>query len=571
MYCCKEVAVVGGSRRYSILPVIIGAVLPLLSACQTFVSDSPPPLERGIDAAAMVNDSHLLVPPITAALPLLPNPAAVNRARHYSVVVQKVPVDEVLFALARDSSFDLDITGDIAGYVTLKAIRQPLRALLEQIAGQVPIQYSIVGKVIRVRADTPVVQSYRVDYLNIARSATSRVDLATQVGSLSSGIETARSVGSNGSQMSIENSSENRFWRSLIGNIAGILGEPYRFDDDAGKASDGNIFVHRESGLITVRATSMQHRDIRGLIDRVVASAQRQVLIEATVVEVTLSKSSETGVDWRILETAGSATAGFTQVFSGSADAADVTTVPSGVISYRNGSTRIGDVSGTLKLLQQFGDVKVLSSPKIIALNNQPAVLKVVDNRVYFTFDVDRTQKENGDESTIVQSTLHSVPVGLVMNVTPFINHGGEVILNVRPTISRILNFAEDPSPALAGQSEVRNLIPEIQVREMESLLRVNSGEVAIIGGLMQNRVDNRNTGLPGLSRIPLLGKVFAQDVKQLEKTELLVFLRPTVMRSSGVVSNRQRPGRNLPAGADHLLREPAASEGLLAESSRLQ
>ena len=127
---------------------------------------------------------------------------------------------------------------------------------------------------------------------------------------------------------------------------------------------------------------------------------------------------------------------------------------------------------------------------------------------------------------------VHSVPIGLVMNVTPFINSTDEVILNVRPTISRILNFAEDPSPALAGQTQVRNLIPEIQVREMESLLRVQSGEVAIIGGLMQNRTDNIDAGVPGLRRMPWLGKLFSYSSRVLEKTELLIFLRPTVMAS---------------------------------------
>jgi len=177
------------------------------------------------------------------------------------------------------------------------------------------------------------------------------------------------------------------------------------------------------------------------------------------------------------------------------------------LFSYSNADSILGNLSATLKLLQQFGEVQVLSNPKIIAMNNQPAVLKVVDNRVYFTFEVDRLERENGDERTVVDSTVHSVPIGLVMSVTPFISRDHEVILNVRPTLSRILNFAEDPSPALAGQSQVRNLIPEIQVREMESLLRVQSGDVAIIGGLMQNKTDSRTNGVPGLMQIPLFGR----------------------------------------------------------------
>ena len=294
-----------------------------------------------------------------------------------------------------------------------------------------------------------------------------------------------------------------------------------------------------------VRATGKQHKFVESLITRVVDSAQRQVLIEATVVEVTLNVSFESGVDWQILDNNDGTAVDFVQLLTGSPAASEATTPETSILSYRNDNSRFGAVSATIKLLQQFGDVQVLSNPKIIALNNQPAVLKVVDNRVYFTFEIDRIERENGDDRTVVDSTIHSVPVGLVMSVTPFINDTGEVILNVRPTISRILNFASDPSPSLAGQNEVRNLIPEIQVREMESLLRVQSGDVAIIGGLMQNRVDDRNVGIPLIGTVPILGKVFSRTTRSVEKTELLVFLRPTVLK------------RNTSAQYEQLLERP--------------
>ena len=140
------------------------------------------------------------------------------------------------------------------------------------------------------------------------------------------------------------------------------------------------------------------------------------------------------------------------------------------------------------------------------------------------------------------------------MNVTAFISDQDEVILNVRPTISRILNFAEDPSPSLAGQAQIKNLIPEIQVREMESLLRVNSGEVAIIGGLMQNRRDNKYTGLPGIAEVPLLGRLFSRDTNTLEKTELLVFLRPTVIRDTQLNQHADQLRRYMPHNRQQLL-----------------
>lgn len=473
----------------------------------------------------------------------------------FSVVVQKVPAHEVLFALARDSALQLDIVGQVSGDITMNAVDLPLNQILRKIAQQVDISYEFGPGSLRVVADVPKIRSYTVDYLNMSRSTQSRVDLATQIGSIRStaGEGQQGSAGSNGSRMSIENSSVNDFWQTLTANITGILkGRVAGSDDQQSAGSD--IFVNRESGIIAVRATNRQHRTIAALINDVVDSAKRQVLIEATVVEITLSDSFESGIDWRILDNNGGTAVDYAQILSATPAAAEALTAGSALLSYRNSRGSLGDVTATLKLLRQFGDVQVLSSPKIIALNNQPALLKVVDNRVYFTFEVDRQQDQNGDSRTIVDSTVHSVPIGLVMNVTPFINSENEVILNVRPTISRILNFAQDPGPALAGQTQIQNLIPEIQVREMESVMRVRSGEVAIIGGLMQNKVDKRNTGLPGVGRLPLLGKIFSRDTKKLEKTELLVFLRPTVMRSDDFKRDGDQLRRFVPYQNDRLL-----------------
>lgn len=474
----------------------------------------------------------------------------------FSVVVQNVPAHEVLFALARDSALDLDIIGKVAGSITLNAVNQPLQKILEKISRQVAIRYELTPGSLLVVADTAEIRSYQVDYLNISRSTQSRVDLSTQIGSIRTATEGEPSnSSSNGSQMSIENNSQNRFWQTLTSNIAGIIGEETATSSaDAEPKPSVNIFVNRESGIIAVRATDRQHRVIEQLVHEVVGSAKRQVLIEATVVEVTLSDNFESGIDWRILDNNGGTAFDYAQILSATPSASEAITPANELLSYRNSRGSLGDVTATLKLLQQFGEVQVLSSPKIITLNNQPAVLKVVDNRVYFTFEVDRQERENGDLNTVVDSTVHSVPIGLVMNVTPFINSKDEVILNVRPTISRILNFATDPSPALAGQTEIENLIPEIQVREMESVLRVQSGEVAIIGGLMQNKVDNRNTGLPGVGQLPWLGKLFSRDTKKLEKTELLVFLRPTVMKGDDFQRNDDQLRRFVPYQRGQLL-----------------
>ena len=192
----------------------------------------------------------------------------------------------------------------------------------------------------------------------------------------------------------------------------------------------------------------------------------------------------------------------------------------------------VNSISGTIRLLQQFGNTKVLSSPKIMALNNQTAILKVVNEEVFFTVELDiRDATADIPERRTFTSEIHTVPVGLIMSVTPQVSDNGYVSLNIRPTISRITGFAIDPAPRLAG-AEFDNLIPEIQVREIESLLQVLDGRTVILGGLMQNEQISTKDGVPGLSRLPGVGKLFSYSDDDLVKTELVIFLKPTVIRN---------------------------------------
>ena len=201
---------------------------------------------------------------------------------------------------------------------------------------------------------------------------------------------------------------------------------------------------------------------------------------------------------------------------------------PSALLQVRQKGTFLGDLSATIELLQTYGDVQILSQPQIIALNNQAAVLKVVDNRVYFSIEVERSNSADFENITS-ETRIHTVPVGLVMSVIPFITPEGRVVLNIRPSISRILGFREDPFPQ-PGTDGIRNSVPEIQVREMESVLAVNDGETAVIGGLMQQTQGFDDSGVSGLRSVPVLGKLFGQSNRTRSKTELLVFLKPTVL-----------------------------------------
>jgi len=295
----------------------------------------------------------------------------------------------------------------------------------------------------------------------------------------------------------------------------------------------------------------------------VMTSVKRQVLIEATIAEVQLNNQYQRGIDWSKLR-AGSA--GFQFQQSSGATPAGVNT-NSFVVGYAAANQNF---SVALKLLESFGDVKVLSSPKISVLNNQPALLKVVDNLVFFTIQASTVSNTNAPAVTTFTTTLNSVPVGFVMTVTPQISESDTVLLNLRPTISRKIGDVADPNPSLSNPCGVgvqncatpaiQSLIPVIQTREMESLLRVQSGQVAVLGGLIQDQVTNVEDGIPGINRSPL-GELLRQRKDTATKTELVIFLRPVVIRDSSIEGDYRR-FQNLVPDADYLRRpNPAKAE----------
>ena len=204
-----------------------------------------------------------------------------------------------------------------------------------------------------------------------------------------------------------------------------------------------------------------------------------------------------------------------------------------------------------LRLLESFGTLRVLSSPKVSVLNSQTSLLKVVDNEVYFTITVTpgtaATATSAATPATYT-SNVNTVPVGFLMSVTPQISGHGEVILNLRPTISRITSFATDPNPDLANAGVV-NRIPVVQSREMESILRVQSGDIAVLGGLIQDTRDRKTDGLPGIGNVPVVGDLLKYTDNRSRKTELVIFLRPIIVTDGSLQDDElQRFQRLLPA-----------------------
>ncbi len=518
----------------------------------------------------------------------LPPPTPKAKEQTYSVVVNEVPVKEILFALARESKLNIDIHPAIQGRVTLNAVDQTLPAILERLAKQVDLTYKVENNILSITPDHPVLRTYKIDYVNMSRDTNSSIGAAAEIATAgraaAAGAQSGGAAGSagglsaNGSRTQVSSESKNRFWETLIQNIKDLLAEtdkevlitreasPFQASSNivASVSADGtvapvpdsrqmgmdrdearkeyktlfaaNVIANKEAGIISVRGTNKQHEKVQEFLDKVLNSSSKQVLIEATIVEVELKDKFQAGIDWSRLGNGLTFRQALQPTVTDPLAPSSLSSFTAGYVY--TGSGILADLSASIRLLQEFGDTKVLSSPKLMVLNNQTAVLKVVDNLVYFTIEAQVTQNQT-NSNTVFTTTPQTVPVGVVMSVTPQVSDNSSVMLNVRPTVSRFITDVQDPNPNLViGGEQITSRIPVIQVREMESLLRVTSGDTTVLGGLMQDDIKNNDDRVPGLSKLPLVGKAFTAKAALNKKSELIIFLRPTIINNASLESD---------------------------------
>jgi len=546
-----------------------------LAACST---RAPLPAPPPTPAAA--------IPTLDLRTVLLPPPQPARPIETYSVVVANLPVTEILFALARDAQLNIDIAPGVQGNVTLNAVKQTLPQILDRLARQLELRYELVNNDLLVMPDAPFLKSYKINYVNMNREADGGISNATQIGA-AAGAGGALLTAGNSSQLAIKNSSKNRFWERLEQNVKELLRETdkilpegssetvveqnsssvsrnvpmtiatnhspnYRTNSQTNNVppvvsgtseGEGSTVTRRstfreaaavisnpESGLLTVRATAKQHEKIQEFVTQVMNNARRQVLIEATIAEVHLSKNYQQGINWSTLRLGAN---GLQMSQSSSGTLSAVNTGSAFKLDYVNPVSAVGALAASVSLLESFGDVKVLSSPKLSVMNNQTAMLRVVDNLVYFSVKADTTTNQS-TSTTVYTTTANTVPIGFTMSVTPQINDSDTVQLNLRPSITRLLGYVNDPNPSLSAAGVVSR-IPQTQSREMESMLSIENNQIAVLGGLMQDEINNQSDTVPFLANLPLLGGLFKNRNDTNNKTELVIFLKPTVIKEGGL------------------------------------
>ena len=530
------------------------------SVMEGHLTTQPRPLAENSDSA---------VPDIVSARPYHIPPKPETSVVGYSLTAFDAPVHEIIYRLSEMSGYEVDIWPGVEGNLTINAINQPLRSILKRIADQLDLIVKIEQDLIQVKPDKAYWEHYRIDYVNIKRSSRDSIVMNMTVGG---SVNPTQGGQATGSRSSVEVASVHDFWSTLRSSLlsmthdrstrpgasAPLLGDPAvlnRADSlnsaslteassniNSSRALQNNastVVINPEAGLVLVYANHKRQQEVQHYLDSITQRSERQVMIEASVVEVVLSENHQSGIDW-------SAT-GFRNLSNREA----LMALPGAELMADNVFTAtlgndIGlDLNVGLKALEEYGDVQVLSSPKIMAVNNQTALLKVVDNQVYFTIDVSRSTSTAGTDVTY-STSVHTVPVGFMMSMTPFVSDKREVSLNIRPTISRIIGSVNDPNPDLIDAGAVSS-IPIVQEREMETVLKLRDNQTAVIGGLIEDRQDNLTSGLPWLSRIPILGKtLFGYSERKTTKTELVIFIRPVIVDRPDIESGDLQSFRSL-------------------------
>ena len=558
------------------------------------------------------NLSNVVEPPIPDLAEIIaapPRPKIGETQLVSLAVTDDVPLKDVLIEIARLANVDIDVDASIKGGVSLRATDKPFNEVIERISSMAGLRYNMKNGVLRIERDTPYIQLYSLDLLNSERSANGSIS----IGGAASGTGAAGGSGG-GSSSSITASSNSDFWTKFESSIGQILAyTPAQRTSGttisaqpapAGGQPDGSApnpnpeltptsqaiikpmqaagmepvpqppvappptasgpavagvagsfyVVNRQASTLTVSGTEKQHEMIKKFLTKIVQNTSSQVLIEAKVVEVNLNDTYQSGIDWNNF---GVTNFKFAGDLSAAVKTAATTNDTPTITLLKNDLLGTGiDLSAAVKLLNEFGTTRALSSPRLNAMNNQQAVLSFVENLIYFKVTLTSTPTTTSGTTTTqgtitASSEKQSEPVGIILNLQPSINmETNEITLGVRPTLKRFVKFVDDPGfkinlalalqtfdvttdvgKALAGTV---SQVPQVETRELDSIVKIKSGQTLVIGGLLEDKITNTDGGIPYASEVPFFGNLFKSVDKKNSKKELVIFIRATIVGTNG-------------------------------------
>lgn len=537
------------------LKLLLCAMLVLLSACSTRQIDSSAQETRDsirteleqaglntvqqpvVPSADIMNE---LMPATGISIPgleadILPDP-------RFDISVANASADVFFMSLVSGTDINMIVHPSVSGTISLDLKKVTIKDVMELTREVYGYEYKKTGNGYIVLPARIQARIFHVNYLNINRDGESSMTVSSgqiaSSGSSDSDSGQDSSQSSTSQSSSIKTSSKANFWAELYSTITSIVG----------KADGRSVVVDRHAGLIIVRAMPGELRDVEEYLSSAQENLQRQVILEAKIIEVQLNDSFQSGVDWAALaESSGeSLFLGQSNIIDGNASLYDVdgnidkSAALSGLGAA--GFANLFAIGGTadnfgalLRLLSNQGEVQVLSSPRVSTLNNQKAVIKVGSDE-FFVTEVSSTTSA-GATSTVTTPDITLTPFfsGIALDVTPQISQDGEVILHIHPSVSEVKDQTKNIT--LAGQTQQLPLALST-VRESDSVVKARSGQIIVIGGLMQNRTANDDGGVPVLSKVPILGNLFKQTSKQNTRSELVILLKPIVVNSERTWTN---------------------------------
>ncbi len=507
----------------------------LLAACQTF-TDGDRQLREQTDrlleeSLAQSRRSNVPPPAVQAALlpPLLPDGAGFSSGPRFDVAVRDMEAREFFLSLMDGAGQNLVVHPEVSGLITFSLRNVTLDEVLRAVRDTYGYDFKRTSYGYRILPNQLQTRTYNLNYLNVQREGSSdtRVSSGQVTGSddsnsdssgSRSGSNNGNDSGDSGNGASTVNasqvltSSKVDFWKEVSEVVGALIGD-----------EEGNtVVVNPQASLLVVRASSSDQQNVEAFLEQAERNLQRQVILEAKILEVRLSDSFQAGINWTQLGKEGNSTFGL------ALDGAELSGVQ-GIGGVFSAALSVGDFSGLLQLLETQGQVRVLSSPRISTLNNQKAVIKVGSDE-FFVTDVSSTNTTTttGIAEPTQDVTLTPFFSGISLDVTPQINQHEEVTLHVRPTVSRV----QDQNKKISfGEDRVLELPLALSTtRQSDSIVRARSGQVVVIGGLLEDVSDNTDANVPWLSKLPFLGVLFQQQRKDLVRSELVILLRPQVI-----------------------------------------
>lgn len=472
--------------------------------------------------------------PKPQAVPQAP-PLTAEMNKKVSVTLQEnISLKTVLIELGRQTGVGMALSPQIdsqkAGIIYC-AYHTPLIHVIKDICSLTHHRFQIQGNRILIEPDDPYLVTYSVQFLNHMRKSENRISVSTNV---FSSLDTKNGT-ENGSDSLLVGNTHMDFWTELGQNLKMIL-----TPTTAGSSKSSPPYtLHKQGGLVTILGTAQQHEKIEEYLKNLKEAISSQVIIEAKIIEVTLDDEFKSGINWRQLGDAVRLSAPMGAVVDPQKKS-PVSHLSRDVFSF---AVEHEQFSTVLNLVKKFGTVRTLSNPRLTVMNNQPAMLKVATNEVFFHLEFDRYFQADGkpDVENISSDAL-TVPIGLVMVVQPSINlQTGEITMTLRPTISRVQKEVEDPAVAIKSTQRVKSTVPVVQVRELDSVLKIKSGQVVVMGGLMEDCVSHITASVPDVDHIPFFGEFVKGKEDDQKLTELVIFLTAHIVDDPYIVEADKR------------------------------